>query len=181
MCSLMRVQTILLLVLAVSSVLAEEETPKRQEKGGYWFDRSCAVEVQLDKKMRKCLPRNVKEKSLPGVAFDLDNDKVDDYFLVCAGEESDSYVVFDGGKKKCIAEFSASRVYVEHRRANGLPVIYAYLLQANGSVQYVCYMFDNNEYVMVSSSYLMGEILEELDLRLAKYVRIELPSREGEE
>ncbi len=151
---------------------AEVKAKKEQKKGGYWLDRGCAAEMKLDKKMRKCLPKGVKEKSLPVVAFDLDGDKVADYFLVCAGKEGDSYVIFDGGKKKCIGEFIASRVYIEHRRFNDMPVIYVYLIKANGSVQYVCYIYDNKKYVKVSSSYLLGEILEKLDAKLAKYVRI---------
>ena len=102
-------------------------------------------------------------------------DKVMDYFLIIAGDAGDSYIIFDGGEKKCIGEFIASRVYVEHRRYNEMPVIYAYLFKPNGSVQYVCYMHDKEKYIKVSSSYLYGEILEKLNAKLAKYVRVSEP------
>ncbi len=159
--------------------LAGDDAPMaKSEKGGYWLDRSCASEWATSKKMRKCLPEQMRQKKLLAVPFDLDKDGVIDYFLIGSEKEGGVYVVFDGEKQKCIGQFLADRVYVQHRRAHGLPVIYAYISQSSGGAMWQCYMYDLEKYVMVSTAHLVGDFLENLQKKLAKkYIRIDFSHR----
>jgi hypothetical protein len=138
------------------------------EPGDFQFDPTHAVWVRL--------PEGVSfEPDYPpdslgfhkSVLIDLDGDGISENLWVnLCGTGGCVYTIQRGKDRKYIGEFFGDPVIVREQKINDMPVINSYSHGSAASGDYFCYVFNGEEYVMVSKIHLLKESVENLFKKL---------------
>jgi len=107
-----------------------------------------------------------------GLRADLNQDGTDDYVIrsstrLC-GTGGCSYALIDGSRLERLGEVFGNPIVVRGQMINGYPVINAYGHASADSGTYGTFVFDEEEYVLVSRVYLSGDALEALFAEIDK-------------
>jgi hypothetical protein len=101
-----------------------------------------------------------------GLLADLNGDGTDDYVIrssirIC-GTGGCSYTLIDGKRLERRGEVFGNPIVIRQQTMNGYPVINTYSHSSADSGTYGTFVFDGDEYVLVSRVYLSGESLATL-------------------
>jgi hypothetical protein len=95
------------------------------------------------------------------VQFDLDGDSIPENLWVnMCGTGGCVFSIQSGKDGKYLGEIFGSPIIVRKQKINNMSVINAYSHDSATSGDYFCYVFNGNEYVMVSKIYLFKESIE---------------------
>lgn len=97
------------------------------------------------------------------VQIDLDGDDISENLWVnLCGTGGCVYTIQRGKDMKYIGEVFGSPVIVRKQKINNMPVINAYSHDSATSGNYFCYIFNDDEYELVSKIYLFDETVRYL-------------------
>jgi hypothetical protein len=97
------------------------------------------------------------------VQVDLDGDGIPENLWVnLCGTGGCVYTIQKGQDGKYIGEIFGNPVIVRKQKINDMPVINSYSHDSAASGDYFCYVFDGDEYVLVSKIYLSDETVRYL-------------------
>jgi hypothetical protein len=135
------------------------------ESSDFKFDPTFAVWVELPEGMR-FEPDYPSKDSLnfhKCVQIDLDDDGIPENLWVnLCGTGGCVFTIHGGKDGKYLGEIFGDPVIVRKQKINEMPVINTYSHDSAASGDYYCYIFNGEEYVMVSEVYLLEETITNL-------------------